>query len=74
VETKGVDKVAQVARDFLLLAKPTAIPPGPAVLVIRVDGSSWDDMRKSRSAKNHNLPRAASETQERPVWFAAEVG
>ncbi|MFQ5730419.1 MAG: hypothetical protein ACE5KM_00545 [Planctomycetaceae bacterium] len=30
--------VAQVARDFILLDSPTAIPPGPAALLIRVEG------------------------------------
>lgn len=30
--------VAQAARDFILLDSPAAIPPGPAVLLIRVEG------------------------------------
>jgi hypothetical protein len=31
-------RVAQVARDFILLDRATPIPAGPAELIIRVDG------------------------------------
>jgi hypothetical protein len=50
-------KVAQVAPDFLLLDKATAIPPGPAVLVIRVEG---EEIRRAIE-----LPAGASEETDR---------
>jgi hypothetical protein len=50
-------KVAQVAADFLLLDKATAIPPGPGVLVIRVEG---EEIRRAIE-----LPIGASEKTDR---------
>lgn len=50
-------KVAQVARDFLLLDKPTAIPAGPGVLIIRVEG---EEIRRTVE-----LPAGASEQSDR---------
>jgi hypothetical protein len=50
-------RVAQVARDFVLLDKPTAIPPGPGVLVIRVEG---EEIRR-----NIELPAGASAETDR---------
>jgi hypothetical protein len=50
-------KVAQVAPDFLLLDKATAIPPGPGVLVIRVEGQ---EIRRAIE-----LPSGASEEADR---------
>jgi|HubBroStandDraft_6_1064221.scaffolds.fasta_scaffold2045906_1 hypothetical protein len=50
-------KVAQVAPDFLLLDKGTAIPPGPGVLVIRVEG---EEIRRAIE-----LPIGASEETDR---------
>jgi hypothetical protein len=50
-------KVAQVAPGFLLLDKGTAIPPGPGVLVIRVEGQ---EIRRTIE-----LPVGASEETDR---------
>jgi hypothetical protein len=50
-------KVAQVAPDFLLLDRATAIPAGPGVLVIRVEG---EEIRRAIE-----LPTGASEETDR---------
>jgi hypothetical protein len=50
-------KLAQVAPNFLLLDKATAIAPGPGVLVIRVEG---EEIRRAIE-----LPLGASEKTDR---------
>jgi len=50
-------KVAQIAPDFLLFDEPTAIPPGPAVLVIRVEGQEF--------RRAIELPKGASKATDR---------